>query len=323
MKCARTAYFARQQDHSPAIIPGVTRLEEDPKSQSIDEDNGGLRGDSPSVRFGYLMTALFCTSMIAGMVGYRIRNTDLKTFKDSFSFCHYLIYMLYFTSLTFVVTAAVVFLVERIRALSASHKSRTKDVLWVTGTVLVVVGFGTIIAIGFIGPLAQVLPQDGRCRMGLRRYATIPLLSYDFLINILLTVVFVYLLGPVIRSNNQAIPSPSASHLALWLCSCRRTKRHPDVQVQIGNAQAAKRIENLLWRTFMGSCLVMVTTAANLLQLTILEDREWGFVCLTLCTLDITWTVSILHWLVISTDSEQKSAVVLVSGSLFHPTLVP
>ncbi|EAT83368.1 hypothetical protein HBI56_115790 [Parastagonospora nodorum] len=215
------------------------------------------------------------------------------------------------------------FLVERIHALSASHKSRTKDVLWVTGTVLVVVGFGTIIAIGFIGPLAQVLPQDGRCRMGLRRYATIPLLSYDFLINILLTVVFVYLLGPVIRSNNQAIPSPSASHLALWLCSCRRTKRHPDVQVQIGNAQAAKRIENLLWRTFMGSCLVMVTTAANLLQLTILEDREWGFVCLTLCTLDITWTVSILHWLVISTDSEQKSAVVLVSGSLFHPTLVP
>ncbi|KAH4604582.1 hypothetical protein HBI23_144830 [Parastagonospora nodorum] len=323
MKCARTAHFARQQDHSPPVIPDVTRLEEDPKSQSIDEDNGGLRGDSPSVRFGYLMTALFCTSMIAGMVGYRIRNTDLKTFKDSFSFCHYLIYMLYFTSLIFVVTAAVVFLVERIHALSASHKSRTKDVLWVTGTVLVVVGFGTIIAIGFIGPLAQVLPQDGRCRMGLRRYATISLLSYDFLINILLTVVFVYLLGPVIRSNNQAIPSPSASHLALWLCSCRRTKRHPDVQVHIGNAQAAKRIENLLWRTFMGSCLVMVTTAANLLQLTILEGREWGFVCLTLCTLDITWTVSVLHWLVISTDSEQKSAVVLVSGSLFHPILVP
>lgn len=180
------------------------------------------------------------------------------------------------------------FLVERIHALSASHKSRTKSFMWITGTLLVVMGFGTIVAIGFIEPLAQVLPQDGRCRMGLRRYAAIPLLSFDLFINILLTLVFVYLLGPVIRSNNQAIPSPSASHLALWLCSCRQRKRHPEVRVHTGNPQVAKRIENLLWRTFVGACLVMVTTAANLLQLTILEGKEWGFVCLTLCTLDIT-----------------------------------
>jgi hypothetical protein len=77
----------------------------------------------------------------------------------------------------------------------------------------------------------------------------------------------------------------------------------------------------------MGACLVLISTVANLVQLTVLAGDEFGFVCLTLCTLDgmlidlitlqnadiaVGWTVGVIHWLVVATESEQKPAVVSV-----------
>jgi hypothetical protein len=58
------------------------------------------------------------------------------------------------------------------------------------------------------------------------------------------------------------------------------------VQLRTTNPHVARRLKTLLWRTFVGSCLVLLPTVGNLLQLTILEGNELGFVCLICCTLD-------------------------------------
>jgi hypothetical protein len=122
--------------------------------------------------------------------------------------------------------------------------------------------------------------------MGLRRRAALPILCFDVVMNILLTVIFVYLLNPVIQSNSHAVSRCSASRLAGNIGNCCRRKRDKVVQLRTTNPHVARRLKTLLWRTFVGSCLVLLPTVGNLLQLTILEGNELGFVCLICCTLD-------------------------------------
>jgi hypothetical protein len=165
-----------------------------------------------------------------------------------------------------------------------------RDPLWVVGTLLIVIGFGPIVAVGFINPFARIFQEDRTCHIGLRRYTTIPLLTFDIFINVSLTLCFVYLLSPVIRSNNIPMISPSIGRFASWLCSRWQRERDTDVTVHTGNPRVAKSISRLLLRTFLGSCLVLISTIVNTVQLTILgEGREWGMVCFMICTADSTF----------------------------------
>lgn len=144
----------------------------------------------------------------------------------------------------------------------------------------------------FLNPYATLHPGDGQCFFGLRQYAALPLLGFDIFFNILLTLVFIYLLGPGIRSN--ITKRSSASRLVLWLFACCWLDRGKEVRLQTGNPKFARRLEKLLWRTFMGSCLVLLTTVANIIQMVVVEGRESGYLCLTLCALDGMFMVSSL-----------------------------
>ncbi|KAH7087687.1 hypothetical protein FB567DRAFT_442309, partial [Paraphoma chrysanthemicola] len=198
------------------------------------------------------------------------------------------------------------FLVERAHALRAPYMRRTKDWLWIVGASSIVFGFGGIAVVAFMWPLSDISAVDGRCRMGLLRRVTMPILAFDVVINILLTIVFIYLLNPVIRSNSLSLSGCSASRVADYIGSCCRKSRKKGVQLRTANPHVARRLKKLLWRTFIGSCLVLIPTAGNLAQLTVLQGRELGFVCLTICTLDVTWSCSVFHWLVTSSDADEK-----------------
>jgi hypothetical protein len=52
------------------------------------------------------------------------------------------------------------------------------------------------------------------------------------------------------------------------------------------NGHFLKSIEALLWKSFVGSLLVMLPTVANLAALYSLHGRELGWLCLTICTFD-------------------------------------
>jgi hypothetical protein len=142
-----------------------------------------------------------------------------------------------------------------------------------------------------------------------------------------LTLVFVHLLGPVVRSNSLSIAGSPISSLATCLGHCCQPTRSKSIEFHTGNPQVAKRIENLLWRTFVGSCLVLISTIANLTQLTIFEGREMGFLCLLLCNCDstywklesyrhanslVTWTAIVFHWLSTASEPDPRSSVVSV-----------
>jgi hypothetical protein len=149
-----------------------------------------------------------------------------------------------------------------------------------------VIGFGTIATMNFRWAVASISLEDGVCRVGIRRFATLPLLTFDILINVLLTLIFVYHLVPVIRSNRLVDLSKPMSYFATCLGYCCASTPSEGIKFHTGNAKVAKRIENLIWRSLIGSCLVLLPTAANMTQLTILKGHELGFLCIIVCNSD-------------------------------------
>jgi hypothetical protein len=217
------------------------------------------------------------------------------------------------------------FLNERVYALRAPYKRRSQDWIWITSTSLIVVGFGSIIVTGFRWPLARIA-ENGRCYIGLPRFVVIPLLSYDFFINILLTTSFVYHLGPTLRANLLARPGRRLSTLLGPYCKGKTGQAFP---LRTGNAQVADRVEKLLWRTFVGLCLVLLPTIGNLVHSVVVQDNDPGFVCVLLCSCDgmyawlsltrfadvlVTWTVAVFHWLAVSSEPDPRSSVELVTA---------
>jgi hypothetical protein len=158
----------------------------------------------------------------------------------------------------------------------------------VTGTTLIFAGFTAIGVVAFMHPVADISPIDGRCRIGIPRYTTIPLVIYDVSLNILLTLVFVYLLNPLIFSGKLSITASAASRLTKCFGNiCSRSKlRNSLIQANQGNQQMVRKIEKLLLRTFVGSILVMIPTVGNMAAISALEGREVGWVCMITCSFD-------------------------------------
>ncbi|KAF2128343.1 hypothetical protein P153DRAFT_35240 [Dothidotthia symphoricarpi CBS 119687] len=303
-------------------------------------------GETPASRTAYTVVSLFCMSLLTGMIGHRLRQMSLRHFKN-LCLTQILILLLYFVSMAFVLSAAVVesglslqthsicrgaiilclafyvgskcimylFLVERAHALRAPYMHRTHDWLWMVGVLTIFGGFGTISVCGFIWPLSTISEVDGRCRIGLPQFITIPLLSFDVVVNVLLTLVFVYLLGPLIRSGSR--PTLTASRFTQYFGRfCGGGRARDSVNLHQGNQLMVNKIEHLLWKTFIGTCAVLGPTVANMASLTMLKGRELGWVCLTVCTIDVTWTVCIFHWLTLgSHESEERTSNTLVLDS--------
>jgi hypothetical protein len=183
------------------------------------------------------------------------------------------------------------FLIERAHALQTKSSHRLHDWLWMTGVFLVVSGFGGIGVVIFIYPVADVSPIDGRCRIGIPRYITIPLLTYDICLNIFLTIAFVNLISPLIRSGGipgKALPATRLAQCLSSLCERSRRMRSGILAADGGNRQVVVKLERLLWKTFAGSLLVLVPTVSNLAGLAATGGRELGWICLTCCTVDGT-----------------------------------
>ena len=169
------------------------------------------------------------------------------------------------------------FLVERAHALRAPYMTRYHDPLWLYSTIGIVVSLGTIGCVAFILPVFWI-SDDGRCRIGVKRYTGIPLLTCDIVINVYLTLVFVYLLSPLVRGG-QTSSASFPSRLALWIGNiCSQTKNKATPNLHRSNEVMAKKVETLLWKTFWGTVIVIVPTGANLASLCILQGNELAFV---------------------------------------------
>jgi hypothetical protein len=166
---------------------------------------------------------------------------------------------------------------------------RLKDRVWVLGMLIICGGFGGIAIVGYLTPVVELSQLDGRCRIGLPPKVSFPLLCFDVVINFLLTGVFFWLLRPVLSFHGLTKSST-------WFGNkfASKFRRSVKSEVEMGSAMEGaslksamnKNIKTLLMKCLIGSSLVMLPTVANMAQFYIMNSRELGWVCLTICTLD-------------------------------------
>ncbi|ORX43553.1 hypothetical protein DM01DRAFT_1198452 [Hesseltinella vesiculosa] len=118
------------------------------------------------------------------------------------------------------------------------------------------------------------IEPDGHCSIGLKPIASIPLMTYDFIINLYMTVLFVRPLMKIESDNNGG-----------WRES---------------------RLRDVAKRTMVASMVCLIVSFANVCALTILHGYEPGVICLTCCFVDVMINVCTVHW--VTTQRTKKGA---------------
>jgi len=129
---------------------------------------------------------------------------------------------------------------------------------------LVMVGYVVILVLMIVGQNSSIR-VDGMCFIGLRKFATIPLISYDLFLNVFLTAMFLW---PLWRSNLM-------SH----------------------------RLRKVATRTLYGACVSLTTSAINVAILTALKGEEFGWACLGSCVTDVTFNAMVFSWVTARPDA--------------------
>ncbi|KAH9209025.1 hypothetical protein DL95DRAFT_394752 [Leptodontidium sp. 2 PMI_412] len=189
------------------------------------------------------------------------------------------------------------FLIERAHIIRAPYERRIHDKAWVACMSFLIVGFGAIAVIAFVWPNAEVSTRDGKCRIGQPLKVTIPLLTYDIVVNVSLTALFVHFLYPFLAPKGNRIS------LGQSLSSFRfGSQQRKSPNCSPNQDRVTGRLRRLVVKTVVGGVLVMIPTVANLTGVLITRGREQGWMCLTLCSLDVTWTVTVVHWLTVNSQ---------------------
>ncbi|KAH6699771.1 hypothetical protein BKA61DRAFT_621634 [Leptodontidium sp. MPI-SDFR-AT-0119] len=173
------------------------------------------------------------------------------------------------------------FLIERAHIIRAPYERRIHDKAWVACMSFLIVGFGAIAVIAFVWPNAEVSTRDGKCRIGQPLKVTIPLLTYDIVVNVSLTALFVHFLYPFLAPKGNRIS------LGQSLSSFRfGSQQRKSPNCSPNQDRVTGRLRRLVVKTVVGGVLVMIPTVANLTGVLITRGREQGWMCLTLCSLD-------------------------------------
>ncbi|KEQ72318.1 hypothetical protein M436DRAFT_27196, partial [Aureobasidium namibiae CBS 147.97] len=152
------------------------------------------------------------------------------------------------------------FLVEKVHIIRTTNTSRMKSKLWLFNFFGVICPYVVLVVLNFVFRIAY-LNEKGVCVIGMKRLALVPLITFDIILNVYLTSLFL----------------------------------HPLRQCYSFKQGTKSSLRTLVVRTFVGSCATLLMSVVNLSVLTIL-DGEPGYICLCLCNLDILFTVCVLHW---------------------------
>ncbi|KKY13619.1 hypothetical protein UCDDS831_g08856 [Diplodia seriata] len=297
---------------------------------------------SPTI---YTIASMTCMLALSFMLGSRARHLRLNNISRT-NFVRQLVVLMYILGIIFIVALAILsnglgirtyadchaaiimclafymgsklllylFLVERAHVIRAPSTRRLSDKVWLTGMAIVCLGFGALSVVGFLWPVAKI--TDGQCRVGLLSRVTIPIISFDIVINIGFTVLFIRLLWPLLsfhskRASRLGLAATSSSSWHRRVLQPRnRQADQPAVEVRgkdaaiapridVGNTRLLKVLRKLVFKTVIGGVLVMVPTTANLVLLFRWEAHEPGWMCATICSLDVTWSVVVVHWLTV------------------------
>jgi hypothetical protein len=136
----------------------------------------------------------------------------------------------------------------------------------------------------YIHPVTEMRESDGRCHFGIPGKVSIPGLAIDLIGGIGLTGLLFYLLRPVIKvQSSELSPGVPRPNLTRDVTVTQDSRNETAVQ---------RNIRTLLWKSVVGSILIVIPTTANMIQFVITDGQELGMVCLSICMLDCT---SLVH----------------------------
>ncbi|KAH7155248.1 hypothetical protein B0J13DRAFT_221504 [Dactylonectria estremocensis] len=181
---------------------------------------------------------------------------------SSYSMCHgaiLLCLVCYVTTKIFI----YVFLVEKAHIIRGTPKTRLQSKLYCFNSFGMLGLYGVVVILNFIFRIAKF--ENGVCIIGMRSISMIPLISFDAVVNIYLTILFL-------------IPLKN-------LYSFKNMPKTP----------ANERLKNVAFRTFVGSCCTLVSSIVNLSVLMALNG-EPGWVCLMCCNSDVLFSALVIQW---------------------------
>ncbi|KAK0740207.1 hypothetical protein B0T18DRAFT_332255, partial [Schizothecium vesticola] len=166
------------------------------------------------------------------------------------------------------------FLVEKSHIIrSTSKKPRLRSKLYLFNSFGMIGVYCGVVVLNFIYRFTRV--ENGQCIIGMKKVAMIPLITFDLLVNIYLTILFLIPLSSLYSFRNM-----------------QQTK---------GN----RRLRTVAARTFIGSICTLISSIVNLSVLMAL-DGEPGWVCLMCCNSDILFSAVVIQW-VTSRDSTSSN----------------
>ncbi|KAJ7111791.1 hypothetical protein C8R44DRAFT_882844 [Mycena epipterygia] len=161
------------------------------------------------------------------------------------------------------------FLTEKVYIVWDTGRSRLRSPVYLICMVTVCL-YSAVILLVFIGRINEFRAGDGACVLGVRPTASLPLLSYDLYINVLLTALFSW---PLLRSKHSSA-----------------------------------RLRRVATRTLFASAVALSTSTVNITVLTIMKGHELGWVCLTSCGTDVIFNAAALFWVTGGTSQASLSA---------------
>ena len=217
------------------------------------------------------------------------------------------------------------------------------DPIWMVGMVLIIFFFGSLTIWGYITPHAAIDEVDGQCRIGSQKIIAYIIVVFDASINALLTIIFILLLWPVMKSQawrsthyqNGVTQRPVRHPLQRTARQLKWLMREED-----GNCETfSLSIKRMLWKNAIGSGLTFLAGMANLIYFLTDEANQMAFVCFVACQLDgkysvskrkgispdqvsVTFGVLIIHWLTLGGGNETPTGTTASQSSTSTTTII-
>lgn len=163
------------------------------------------------------------------------------------------------------------FLVEKVFIIRRAKTSRLKSKLYCFNCFGMLMPYCVVVVLNFVWRRAY-FNDNGTCIIGMQSKAMMPLIIFDSVVNLYLTMLFVIPLRSLYSYKNT--PNSTLRTIAL--------------------------------RSFVGSLGTLTSSVANLTILMVLHG-EAAWICLMCCNADILFSVLVLHW-VTSKDSASGSS---------------
>lgn len=143
---------------------------------------------------------------------------------------------------------------------------------------MVIIFYGATALNAYINNIVAMHDSDGRCHFGIQGIVSIPFTVINFFTDIVLTGVFFYLLRPIANAQNLSV-----THTTLDGTPSKRTRLAGPGQEE---TPVQRNMRTLLWKSIIGSLLIEIPMAANMIQFVVTEGEELGMICLSVCLLD-------------------------------------